>query len=148
MLRSLAKAADQTQENIKLPRVLLVDDDPVFVSLVSEMLENTYNVSIASDGAHALALLEVIHFDAMIIDLMMPILDGRGLMMELRTRSITTPVMIVSAGWNLRGLARELGAFDYLSKPFEMKTLESMLMKAMVVNPEHFEPQMHHSLAG
>jgi DNA-binding response OmpR family regulator len=100
--------------------ILVVDDDPKIVSLVRVYLEREgFRVTTAADGKAALAQVEIEPPRLVILDLMLPELDGMGVMRELRERS-RIPVVMLSA----RGSAADRvygiseGADDYLAKPF------------------------------
>ncbi|GGI74514.1 DNA-binding response regulator [Shewanella hanedai] len=104
-------------------KVLLVDDDLVFRELLEQVLmEEGYHVIGAEDGIAALSVLENESPDLILLDIMMPNLDGFGLM-EARKEQI--PVIIISAidGEDDRIKGYELGADDFLSKPFSVKEL-------------------------
>jgi len=105
--------------------VLVVDDDDRIRDLLARFLrEKGLRVSPAPDGARALALMEQISFDLVILDVMMPGLDGFEVTRRVRERA-TTPILLLTARGEpedrIRGLS--LGADDYLSKPFEPEEL-------------------------
>ena len=112
----------------KKSHLLLVDDEPDLVQVVSMRLKAAgYEVSIAYDGQEALDQVRKSRPDLMILDLMLPKLDGykvcRLLKFDERTRSI--PVLIFTARTQAEdvSLATECGADAYLTKPFEAKVL-------------------------
>jgi DNA-binding response OmpR family regulator len=101
------------------PRVLVVDDDVSLARLLKTILRSAdFDVSTAQDGSAALDLLLDRQFDAIVMDLRMPVLDGRSLYRELRARGDDTPVLIASA-FGARAAQRELGADGAIEKPFE-----------------------------
>jgi len=107
-------------------RALLVEDDATIASFVSRGLrEAGFVVEHAADGEAALELAVAAPFDVAIIDLMLPKLDGLGLIQAMRRGHVTTPVLILSAKHTVddrvRGL--ELGGDDYLTKPFAFPEL-------------------------
>ncbi|WBQ10757.1 response regulator transcription factor [Hyphomonadaceae bacterium ML37] len=105
--------------------VLVVDDDDRIRELLARFLrEKGLRVSPAPDGARALALMEQISFDLVILDVMMPGLDGFEVTRRVRERA-ATPILLLTARGEpedrIRGLS--LGADDYLAKPFEPEEL-------------------------
>ncbi len=106
-------------------RVLVIEDEPDLRRLVAEvLLEAEYAVDIAGDGEEGLAKARQWTYDAIVLDLMLPKLDGWQFMAELR-KVRKTPVLILSArdSVNDRVLGLDLGADDYLIKPFERTEL-------------------------
>lgn len=114
-----------------MKRLLLVDDDPDILDALAAVLEETYEVALAKNGEVALEVLRSQHVDAVILDLMMPVMDGATFMRHFHERGLEVPVIIVSAGTNLHGRARELRAFDWLAKPFDVSVLEEKLARAL-----------------
>ena len=112
-----------------MKRILIVDDDLDILESLAALLEETYDVALARDGAEALLLAEGQHFDAVVLDLMMPVLNGAGFLQELAARSLHIPTIIVSANAELRSYARRLHATDYLAKPFDIASLEAKLAR-------------------
>lgn len=111
-------------------RILLVDDEKDFVSALKEILvANRYTVEVAYDGKMALDFLDVEKFDCLLLDIMMPELDGYEVVKTIRKRNDHTPVIFLSAKGEvddrIKGL--DIGGDDYLSKPFSSKELLSRL---------------------
>src|SRR5215212_4565746 len=107
-------------------RALLVEDDATIAGFVARGLrEAGFAVDHASDGESGLHLATAGTYDVAIVDLMLPKLDGLGLIQAMRQRRLTTPVLILSARHTVddrvRGL--ELGGDDYLTKPFAFPEL-------------------------
>jgi DNA-binding response OmpR family regulator len=99
-------------------RVLVVDDDPALSRMLALTLRNDgFDVVAAPDGAAALETLRVREPDLIVLDLEMPVMDGRQFYRELRREGRHIPVLVVSAYEARRG-QRELGADGYLDKPF------------------------------
>jgi two-component system alkaline phosphatase synthesis response regulator PhoP len=103
-------------------RVLVVDDDPPSVKMISFLLrEEGYSVLTAADGEEALRLVQEERPDLIILDVMMPKVDGLEVCRRLRRQMVDVPIIILSAKGETadRVLGLELGADDYLPKPFE-----------------------------
>jgi two-component system, OmpR family, response regulator MprA len=111
-------------------RVLVVDDDRAVRESLRRSLEfNGYAVSLASDGAEALASIAGRAPDALVIDVMMPRLDGIETTRALRTAGNDLPILVLTArdsvGDRVEGL--DAGADDYLTKPFALEELLARL---------------------
>jgi two-component system response regulator MprA len=112
------------------PHVLVVDDDRAVRESLRRSLEfNGYAVSLASDGAEALATIAGHLPDALVIDVMMPRLDGIETTRALRTAGNDLPILVLTArdsvGDRVEGL--DAGADDYLTKPFALDELLARL---------------------
>ena len=110
-------------------RLLVIEDQPDLRSVLYAMLEEEgYAVDLAADGVQGLAKATTWSYDAIVLDLMLPKLDGWKLLDRLReTHKI--PVLILSArdGLDDRVRGLDLGADDYLAKPFERSELMARL---------------------
>jgi len=105
------------------PCVLVVDDDAALARLLSLMLrDGGFDVASAANGETALAEVEANRPDAIVLDLEMPVMDGRAFFRTLRARGDRTPVLVLSA-YNARRAQRELGADGHLEKPFDPEAL-------------------------
>jgi two-component system response regulator MprA len=112
------------------PRVLVVDDDPAVRDSLRRSLEfNGYTVAIASDGVDALASIGRVAPDVVIMDVMMPRLDGIEATKSLRKAGNDVPILVLTArdavGDRVEGL--DAGADDYLTKPFALQELLARL---------------------
>lgn len=112
------------------PHVLVVDDDRAVRESLRRSLEfNGYSVSLAQDGAEALAGISTISPDAIIMDVMMPRLDGIETTRALRSVGNHVPILVLTArdavGDRVEGL--DAGADDYLAKPFSLEELLARL---------------------
>jgi two-component system, OmpR family, response regulator MprA len=112
------------------PRVLVVDDDRAVRESLRRSLEfNGYDVSLAADGAEALAGIAGAGPDVVIMDVMMPRLDGIEATRALRTAGNDVPILVLTArdavGDRVEGL--DAGADDYLTKPFALQELLARL---------------------
>lgn len=106
-------------------RVLLIDDDVRLRDLLTEYLsQNDVITETAGDGATGLALQRRSDFDAVILDIMMPGMDGLSVLRRLRESSAVPVIMLTAKGDEAdRVVGLELGADDYLSKPFSPREL-------------------------
>ena len=109
-----------------MAKILIVDDEPRIRELIREHLQYAgYTCEEAADGSAALAQVTSSSFDLVILDLMMPFMDGMTCLREMRGRHINTPVIILTARGEeydkLAGL--EAGADDYVVKPFSPREL-------------------------
>ena len=107
-------------------RILVVEDEKKIAALIKRGLkEEGYAADIAHDGIEGEFLASTNQYDAIILDVMLPRLDGVGLCRSLREKKITTPIIMVTAkdsvGDKVRGL--DSGADDYLTKPFAFEEL-------------------------
>ena len=110
-------------------RILLVEDDPRLAEMLSEYLGQAgFRVNVAPLGAAALKQLSEAEYDAVVLDLMLPDMDGLDLCRQLRTTSDTPVLMLTGRGDAIdRIVGLELGADDYLPKPFEPRELLARL---------------------
>ena len=107
-------------------RILVVEDDNALASLLVRALrEESYAVDLAQDGQEAEWLAYENPYDAIILDLMLPIKDGLTVLRNLRAGGIATPVMILTAKDTTEDIVKGLdeGGDDYLRKPFSLEEL-------------------------
>lgn len=131
--------------------ILLVDDDLDLCQLLTEYLAiKGYATQQAHDGLAALKMIKVTEepFDLMILDVMMPVMDGFQLLKKMRSAGITFPVIMLTAKGDpddrIAGL--ELGADDYLPKPFEPRELLARIQAIMRrTEPSHEFDRDHES---
>ncbi|UQS81694.1 response regulator transcription factor [Bombilactobacillus folatiphilus] len=125
-----------------MKKILVVDDEPALVELLKYNLEqNHYFVVTAFDGQQALNQIAQQEFDLILLDLMLPKINGLQLMQQLRTRQNLVPIIILTAkdqaDQKVQGL--NLGADDYVTKPFEVKELlariNAVLRRQKAVQP-------------
>lgn len=122
--------------------LLVVDDDDRIRDLVRRYLTNVgYHVSVANGAAAAKKLLSQLVFDLIILDVMMPVMDGFTLLREIRLTDRSTPVILLTAKGEttdrIEGL--KLGADDYIAKPFEPEEL-ALRIAAILRRVETDEP--------
>jgi two-component system response regulator MprA len=114
----------------ELVRVLVVDDEPAIRGALRRALAlEGYHVDLAADGAEAMRRLAAQPPDAMILDLLMPEIDGLELCRRIRHAGNETPVLVLTArdGVADRVTGLDAGADDYLAKPFALEELLARL---------------------
>ena len=110
-------------------RILLIEDDPRLAEMVKNYLgESGFSVTIAPTGQTGLALHGRQEFDALILDLMLPDMDGLDICRKIRAGAQTPILMLTARGDAMdRVVGLEIGADDYLPKPFEPRELRARL---------------------
>jgi len=109
-------------------RILIAEDDQrLGPSLKKGLEENHYAVDLVSDGEEALAVGLAIPYNLIILDIMLPLIDGFEVCRQLRDQRRTTPILFLTAlsGVDHRVNGLDLGADDYLTKPFAFRELEA-----------------------
>ena len=104
------------------PTILLADDDPTIADSLAPFLERAgFHVLVVSDGAAALEKAQAHHPELIILDVLMPRMDGREVLRRLRRTNVWTPTILLTQVGEAseRALALEEGADDYLNKPFD-----------------------------
>jgi len=104
------------------PTLLLADDDPTIADSLAPFLERAgFHVLVVSDGINALEKAQAHHPELIILDVLMPRMDGRETLRRLRKANIWTPTILLTQVGEAseRALALEEGADDYLNKPFD-----------------------------
>ena len=134
-----------------MPEVLIVDDDPDIRGLLGFALEDAgFEVREASDGATALAELEEDAPDLMVLDVMMPGIDGFGVLRAMRQRQLArgTRVLLLTCKTEERDYLRgwELGAHEYLTKPFDPDGLIDRLNELLRADIAVLEEKRQHEL--
>ena len=118
----------------RAPRILLVDDEQPIQTLLSFPLQRDgYEVVQASDGREALARFSEQSFDLVVLDLMLPRMDGLEVCKRLRADGSTVPIIMLTAKSEEidKVLGLELGADDYITKPFSMREFRSRVKAAL-----------------
>jgi two-component system, chemotaxis family, chemotaxis protein CheY len=114
------------------PRVLIVEDAPDIRDLLVEFLsEAGYEADVATNGARALSLVAMGLPDAILLDLMMPVMTGWEFCRRLRALpgGADVPVIVISATHGVANQARTAQATDYLAKPFTLDQLLEMISR-------------------
>src|SRR5918999_611572 len=119
-------------------QILIVDDEPAVLSSLSRALQlKGYQIGMAADGGEALALARDARYDAVVLDVMMPGIDGLEVCRRLRHAGDDTPILMLTArdaiGDRVAGL--DAGADDYLVKPFALEELLARLRALFMRHP-------------
>ena len=139
-LEEIARVLGQVpEEPVRRPtrdQILVVDDDPVNRKVARDLLEKAgFQVSEASDGVAALEQLENGTYDLVVLDLMMPRLDGYGVLTRLRSsaRTVGLPVVVLTGSGDADAEVRlmEAGADDYVRKPIDPQRLVARIKAAL-----------------
>lgn len=127
-------------------RLLLAEDERSLSRAVTTILEkNNYSVDAVYDGAEALDYLQSGSYDAVILDVMMPKLDGLTVLKRLRAKGDRTPVLMLTAKAEIEDKVAGLdgGADDYLTKPFDTRELLARL-RVLTRGVQTVDTQMHY----
>jgi DNA-binding response OmpR family regulator len=114
-------------------RILLVDDEPPIQTLLSYPLQKDgYEVVTAADGQEALQRFQDVEPDLVVLDLMLPKMDGLEVCRRLRARSSVPIIMLTAKSEELdKVIGLEIGADDYITKPFSMREFRSRVKAAL-----------------
>ncbi|MFN7994831.1 MAG: response regulator transcription factor [Bryobacteraceae bacterium] len=124
-------------------KVLLVEDEPRVASFIAKGLRETaYAVDVAEDGEKALYYARENEYDALVLDVMLPVKDGYSVCRELRAGGFQKPVLMLTARGAVddRIAGLDCGADDYLVKPFEFRELLARL-RALLRRSATFRPE-------
>jgi heavy metal response regulator len=123
-------------------RILLVEDDKGIARFVKKgLLENSFSVDVASNGEEGLELALYKGYELILLDILLPKMDGREILRRLREREIQTPVIFLTAKDSENDIVNglNLGADDYLTKPFSFNELlariQALLRRGKAIAP-------------
>lgn len=126
-------------------KVLIVDDEPSILTLLSYNIEHAgFETDHANDGLEAIDMAIKNHYDFIVLDLMLPKMDGMQVCKHLRENKIDTPILMLTARneESNKILGLELGADDYLTKPFSPKEviarIRAILRRTNQVSNRHY----------
>jgi DNA-binding response OmpR family regulator len=128
--------------DLDMARVLIVDDEPDILLMLRVNLEaEGYETAMAADGETALERVRQEQFDLMLLDVMMPVMDGWGVLDNLGRVENPPRVVVVSAKSSDKDVARALdaGAVDYLAKPFNTRDLAGLVAEVLTLDDEAVE---------
>ncbi|MCS7177040.1 MAG: response regulator transcription factor [Candidatus Kapabacteria bacterium] len=114
--------------------ILLIEDERKLAAFLKHVLEEeSYSVDVAYDGETGVEMAQQRVYDAIILDIMLPKLDGFAVLSRLRTQGDTTPVIVLTARGTPeeRVMGLDLGADDYLPKPFHLEELLARLRSVL-----------------
>lgn len=106
-------------------KILFVEDQQELRDILEKRLKKEYSVDACGDGETALDFLSVYSYDLVLLDIMLPKMDGMSVLKWMRRRNISTPVLLLTAKSDIKDRVRGLdsGADDYLVKPFSYEEL-------------------------
>jgi len=131
------------------PKVLIVDDEPdVLLLLRIELEAEGYDTLLAADGETALRRIFEERPDIVLLDVMMPVIDGWGVLQRLADHRSDTRVVVLSAKASDGDVAHalELGAHEYVTKPFDPAALLATVAHVLASAPEELEAGRHRRL--
>ena len=111
-----------------MKKILIIEDeDPIRIALEDDFLQEGYDVESAANGIDGLSKAEDPEVDLIILDVMLPGINGFDICKKLRSRNIQTPIIMLTAkGQEIdRVVGLEIGADDYVTKPFSPKELQA-----------------------
>ncbi|MBI5099303.1 MAG: sigma-54-dependent Fis family transcriptional regulator [Nitrospirae bacterium] len=120
-----------------MQRILIIDDEPSIRELLKDFLTGKgFEVVTASDGESGLNLLKEDKFDLLLLDLMMPGMNGMDVLREIASEKIDIPAIMITAYASVSTAveAMKLGAFDYITKPFVLEDVHLAIKRALDVS--------------
>jgi DNA-binding response OmpR family regulator len=149
----LFSSIDKAKKGAAMFNILLVEDEVSVGALINKGLrESGHTVSVAPDGNIGLEMAMKNEFDVLILDIMLPGINGLELCRRLRSSKIQTPILMLTALGSTENIVNGLdnGADDYLVKPFKLAELEarirSIIRRKQGVAQEHFNILKLHNL--
>ncbi len=142
-MRATASSRDEnpgpsTRHSTQTFDVLIVEDDPTLRRTVAEALQDVgYRVIGARDGVDALRVLESAAPWLILLDMGLPLMNGREFAHEVRRRNIKTKILVVTAALDAANLAKETDADGYIAKPFEVEELLDAVGKHRPIGFSH-----------
>lgn len=121
-------------------KVLIVEDDKILSETIKQCLKDKFDIEQAYDGYDGYIYAKGNIYDAIILDVMMPEMNGYEVLQKLRTNEVLTPVLMLTAKDSLNDKVKglSLGADDYLIKPFEREELIARLEALIRRNNDFF----------
>lgn len=128
-------------------RVLIVEDESLLANrLVATLRESGYAVDVAADGEQGDYLISTESYDAVILDLGLPKIDGLTLLARWRAAGMAVPVLVLTArgSWSEKVRGIDGGADDYLTKPFQVEELLARLRALIRRSSGQLTPELRH----
>ncbi len=125
-------------------RILVAEDEQEIANALKKILEKErYAVDVVYNGRDAIDYIDQIEYDALILDIMMPVMDGLAVLKQIRREGIFTPTLFLTARGDLddRVAGLDAGADDYLPKPFAAKELAARV-KALTRRRDAYVPSV------
>ena len=129
-----AEAAGLAVASVQASSLLIIEDDENISSAIQEYFSRAgYSVSTASDGLAGIELAAKVRPDAVLLDLMLPKMDGLAVCKELRLKAPQMPILMLTAKDDVvdKVLGLEMGADDYITKPFSLRELEARIKSVL-----------------
>jgi two-component system response regulator RegX3 len=126
------------------PLIMIVEDEPDVLLVLRISLEaEGFDTTLAADGVTALHRIQIEKPDLVLLDLMLPVMDGWSVLAELSTRRDPPPVIVCTAKRGLRDVARaqDLGAAEYVTKPFDVEHLTALIGEVLERRPGEALPE-------
>ena len=120
-----------------MQRILVIDDEPSIRELLKDFFTGKgFEVVTSHDGETALNLLKENKFDLLLLDLMMPGMNGMDVLREIASENLTIPSIMITAYASVSTAveAMKLGAFDYITKPFVLEDVYLKVSRALDVS--------------
>ena len=146
MVRTLLKSFPQSQHprgtlmSDALRRLLIVDDEPAILEVLTSYFAETgrYEIMTAQHGADAMMIASFQRPDAILLDILMPGMDGIEVLRAIRAMDASIPVVMVTGNADVK-VARDtltMGAFDYVAKPFDCTALDRIVVAAVAAGAD------------
>lgn len=118
--------------------ILIVDDEPDLLDVISFELNTSFNVITASNGKEALDSIQVSKPDIILSDINMPIMDGLKMIEKINDLKINIPIIFITAfsDFDKLAVAWKYGAFDFIDKPIDFTKLNNIIQNALNSNYE------------
>jgi len=119
---------------IRIIRILVVEDEPeIAFGIENDLLSDEYDLSVAREGNEAVRRARTETFDLILLDVMLPHMDGVEVCRELRKGGIATPIVMLTTktGEVDKVMGLDLGANDYVTKPFSARELRARIRAAL-----------------
>lgn len=117
-----------------MQRVLVIDDEKLILDMIkSELEKSNFDVTVTNSSKDAIKLLDLMDFEVILLDLMMPNITGLELLQMIKEKKSDIPVIMITAHGSIDTAvkAMKLGAYDYLTKPFSMEELILVVSNAI-----------------